>query len=171
MNGEERQCSARTERKKKAVKKADVAVDLYNRGFHCSQAVLAAFADELGVTEEVALRLGSCLGTGMRKGEVCGACTGALMALGLKYGQDREGDAESRQRSNRVCDKLMERFSEANGSWLCNDLLGHDVTTPHGLQVIREQKLFTVFCPQMVRSAAEIVEQIMKEESDACDEN
>jgi len=146
------------------MRRADIAVDLYGRGFHCSQAVLVAFAEELGLTKEQALRLGSCLGSGMRKGEVCGACTGALMTLGLRYGQDTEGDTASRLCSNRVCDKLMARFAEVNGSYLCNDLLGYDVTTPEGLQAIRERKLFTTFCPQMVRSAVEIVEQIMKEE-------
>ena len=43
--------------------------------------------EELGLTEEQALKLGGCFGGGMCKGEVCGACTGALMALGLKFGQ------------------------------------------------------------------------------------
>jgi len=53
------------------------ALQLFADKFHCSQAVLAAFADECGITEEQALKLGACFGSGMRKGEVCGACTGA----------------------------------------------------------------------------------------------
>ena len=56
------------------------ATELFDKKFHCSQAVLAAFADELGITEQQALKIGACFGSGMRKGEVCGACTGALMA-------------------------------------------------------------------------------------------
>ena len=58
------------------------ALDYFKRKFHCSQAVLAAFADDCGLTEEQALRLGACFGSGMRKGEVwyfpkgrCGICT------------------------------------------------------------------------------------------------
>lgn len=39
------------------------------------------YADECGLTEEQALKLGGCFGDGMRKGEVCGACTGALLVL------------------------------------------------------------------------------------------
>lgn len=68
------------------------ALDYFGRHFHCSQAVLAAFADRCGLTEEQALKLGACFGSGMRKGEVCGACTGALMVLGLLYGQCDETD-------------------------------------------------------------------------------
>ena len=46
------------------------ALDYFSRNFHCSQAVLAAYADKCGLTEEQALRLGGCFGSGMRKGEV-----------------------------------------------------------------------------------------------------
>ena len=60
----------------------DTALKLFSQRFHCSQAVLAAFSKDLGITEEQALKLGGCFGGGMCKGEVCGACTGALMALG-----------------------------------------------------------------------------------------
>ena len=37
---------------------------------HCSQAVFATFSEELGLTEEQALKIGGCLGSGMRKSEV-----------------------------------------------------------------------------------------------------
>ena len=43
------------------------AVEYFNRGFHCSQAVLAAYADQCGLTEEKALKLGACFGSGMRE--------------------------------------------------------------------------------------------------------
>ena len=49
--------------------------------FHCSQSVLVAYAEELGLTEEQALKIAYCLNSGMRKGEVCGACSGALLVL------------------------------------------------------------------------------------------
>ena len=72
------------------------ALNYFSQKLHCSQAVLAAFADECGITEEQALKLGSCFGGGMRKGEVCGAVTGALMALGLLYGQKNARDSAGR---------------------------------------------------------------------------
>ena len=85
----------------------DQALQLFSEHFHCSQAVLAAFAPECGLSHEQALKLGACFGSGMRKGEVCGACTGALMVLGLLYGQSDKTDLESRQRANAVNDAMM----------------------------------------------------------------
>ncbi len=62
------------------VEKAKELFEQYN--YHCSQSILAVFAEDLGITEKQALKLGGCFGGGMCKGEVCGACVGALMALG-----------------------------------------------------------------------------------------
>ena len=127
---------------------------------HCSQSVLAAFSEECGITDETAFRLGSCFGSGMRRGNVCGACAGALMVLGLMYGETHAGDREGRLRTYRLNDLMMDRFSEANGSCLCNELLCCDVRTPEGVQYARDHHLFTEFCPKMVASAVEILEKI-----------
>ena len=143
------------------------AVNYFSQKLQWSQSVLAAFADECGITEEEALRLGSCFGGGMRKGEVCGAMTGALMVLGLLYGEKSVGDTEGRQLSNKVNDFMMDRFKEKCGSYICNDLLGCDVSTAEGVQYCRDNKLFTEFCPKMVAAAVEEVEEIIQEQKKA----
>lgn len=141
------------------------ALDYFSRKFHCSQAVLAAFADECGITEEQALKLGACFGSGMRKGEVCGACTGALMVLGLLYGHHIENNMESRMLANEVNDAMMNRFAKVCGSYLCNDLLKCDITTKEGVAFAKEHKLFTEFCPRMVANAVDILEEIIQEKT------
>ena len=62
--------------------KRDKAIGYFAAKLHCSQSVLAAFSEECGISEEQAFRLGSCFGSGRRKGEVYGAGTGAIMVLG-----------------------------------------------------------------------------------------
>ena len=141
------------------------ALQYFGEKFHCSQSVLAAFADECGITEEQALKLGACFGGGMRKGEVCGACTGALMVLGLLYGQYDSKDLDSRMTANKVNDEMMERFSKKCGSYICNDLLKCDISTPEGVQYALDNKLFVEFCPLMVENAVEILEEILKEQN------
>ena len=143
--------------------KRERAIEYFAAKMHCSQSVLAAFSEECGISEEQAFRLGSCFGGGMRRGEVCGACTGALMVLGLLYGETHIGKKEERELSNRISDLMMKRFKETNGSYICNDLLGYDVSTPEGAKLAREKGLFTEFCPKMVASAVEIVEEIIEE--------
>lgn len=139
------------------------ANDLFSKKFHCSQAVFAAFAEELGLSEEQALKIGACFGSGMRKGEVCGACTGALMALGLKYGQAKEHELSSRIKTNEITDRFMATFIAENGSYMCRELLGCDLSTQEGIATALEKKLFSEFCPKMVESATRIAEDILNQ--------
>ena len=143
--------------------KAKIAVELFNKKLHCSQSILAAYADECGISYEQAIKLGSCFGSGMRKGEVCGACTGALMVLGLLYGQHDETDAEGRARSNTLNDQMMEKFSKKCGSYLCNEILGCDIKTKEGVEYARSHKLFTELCPKIVEQAAIALEEMIAE--------
>ncbi|MCH5194552.1 MAG: C_GCAxxG_C_C family protein [Oscillospiraceae bacterium] len=138
------------------------AKELYEQGFYCSQAVFAAFADELGLTEKQALQAGSCFGGGMCKGEVCGACTGALMVLGMKYGRYKADDWDSQTKANDMAANFLEQFKKKNRSYICNELLGCDIAAPEGKAYAREHKLFAEFCPEMVASAVEILEQLGK---------
>ena len=144
----------------------ETALQYFSDKFHCSQAVLAAFAPELGITEEQALRLGACFGSGMRRGEVCGACTGALMVLGLLYGQCDKDDLDSRIRANNVNEAMMNGFAEKSGSYICNELLGCDVRTEEGIKYARENNLFTDFCPKMVVNAVDVLEEILSNTGD-----
>jgi len=141
----------------------DKAKKYFGQKFHCSQAVLAAFAENLGLTEEQALKLGGCFGAGMCKGEVCGACVGALMVLGMKFGQYKIEDMESRVKTNRITERFLDDFRRENGSYLCKELLGCDVATETGRKYAIEHQLFTEFCPKMVESAVELIEKLMEE--------
>lgn len=139
----------------------DTALKLFSQRFHCSQAVLAAFSKDLGITEEQALKLGGCFGGGMCKGEVCGACTGALMALGLKYGQSEINDLNSRLKANELTVYFLEKFCDENGSYICRELLGCDLSTDKGKEYAIKHNLFIEFCPKMVASAVRITENLL----------
>lgn len=142
------------------------AEELFADKFHCSQAVLGAFAEEFGIEEEKALKLGGCFGGGMCKGEVCGACTGALMVLGLKYGQSEVDDLESRAKTNAVTEQFLDKFKRENGSYMCKELLGCDLATEEGREEARKKNLFIDFCPKMVVSAVEIVEEMIHDDKE-----
>ena len=66
--------------------KVEKAAAYFENGFCCSQAVFTTFATEYGMDEALALKIATQFGGGARKGEMCGSVSGALMALGLKYG-------------------------------------------------------------------------------------
>lgn len=99
------------------------ALDFHSKNFNCAQSVFAAFADDLGIDKKTALKISSCFGGGMRCGEVCGAVTGALMALGLKYGTGADYDLNNKKLTGKIAAKFINKFRENKGTILCRELL------------------------------------------------
>ena len=130
------------------------AVQLFEDGYVCSQAVLAVFCEEFGLSREQAFKISMSFGGGMRKGEVCGACTGAIMALGLKYG-------ENKSKSDEMCVKFLDSFEKENGSYICRDLLDCDIRTEEGIKYAIDNNLFKEICPKMVESAVKIAQELI----------
>ena len=145
------------------MKHSEIASELFSKRYYCSQAVLAAFAEELGMTKEQALKVGACFGGGMCKAEVCGACTGALMALGLKYGMCEDSDLGSKERANSYAVRFLDEFAKQNGSYICRELLDCDISTDEGKAYARANGLFATECPKMIESAVLIAEKLLNE--------
>lgn len=139
------------------------AEEYFCNNFNCSQAVFTTFATEMGLDEEVALRIATQFGGGARKGEMCGAVSGALMALGLKYGHCHAEDAEEKGKAYQIAEDFMNRFIAEKGTVVCRELLGYDVSKTEDMQKIKELNLFKTVCPEMVRCATLIVEQMINE--------
>ena len=140
----------------------DQALACFKEGFNCSQSVFSTFAPTLGLDRETALRVAAPFGGGMgRTGETCGAVSGALMSIGLKYAQPRAGDKQAKEKMYALAREFLNRFGERNnGCVKCRELLGCEIDTPEGMQRAREQGLFETRCPKFVGDAAEIVEQL-----------
>ena len=96
------------------------AVELFKSGYNCSQAVFGAFAEDLGLDMDTALKISSSFGGGMgRMREVCGALTGAFMVLGML-----NGGYDAKAEHYRKIQELSEEFRKQNGSIICRELLG-----------------------------------------------
>ena len=142
--------------------KPDRAVCLFRQGFSCSQAVAAAFAEDFGLDEEIALRLSQPFGGGIaRRGDWCGALTGAFLVIGLKHGRFRAEDAAARDKTYALVQDLIARFSARHGEVKCRDLLGCDLGTPEGQKKADELKLHQTVCEGLVRDAALLLEELL----------
>lgn len=143
--------------------KAEKAVSYFRNNFNCSQGVFTSFAIEDGISEELALKISTCLGGGARCGELCGAVSGAHLVLGLKHGHFESLNTDQKKKAYNLSVEFNKRFKAKNGSVVCKELLGYDLTNPDDAKIIAEKKLFTEFCPKMVADAAEIVEKLLSE--------
>ncbi len=138
-------------------KAADAAVDIFLQNFNCSQAVFSTLSARYGVDEKLALKMASPFGGGVaRRGELCGAVTGALMVLGLARGAETPAGKDE---IYRLSQEFMHRFEEKHASILCRHLLGCDLATPEGAKAAAERGVFRSICPGLVRDAVEIVEE------------
>ena len=145
------------------ISRADLAEKYFKEGANCSQAVLAAFADDLGITEEFAMRLASGFGGGIgRMREVCGAFSALVMIDDLRNASGDHTDKASKdERYNRIR-ALAEEFSAASGgnSIICRELLSGVKTSTGGNSEERTQEYYRKRpCVELVRLAAEIAEK------------
>ncbi len=135
---------------------------MFASGYNCAQSVLVCCGAGMGVSRDAAIRLAAPFGGGLgATGEVCGAVSGALMALGLKFAQDAPQDPAAKQRTYELARRFLDAFRKRHGTVLCRELLGCDIRTPEGQAKAREAGLFKKLCPPLVRSAAEIVEEML----------
>ena len=139
------------------------AEEIFRAGFNCSQAVLSAFAESLGMEQDLALKVSGPFGGGIgRMGATCGAVTGAVMVLGLRYGRVRATDLLTRDQSYAAARQLSERFRARHGALSCRGLLGFEIGTPEGAERARREKIHEKVCAQFGRSAAELTEELLK---------
>lgn len=132
----------------------------FEKSYNCAQSVFVTFASHYGMDEATALKLSSPLGGGVsRRGEVCGAVTGALLALGLARGTDTP---EGKEEAYRMGQEFLQQFEQKHGTILCRELLDCDISTPAGRQQARDKGAFTALCPLFVGDAAEIVSKMLE---------
>lgn len=114
--------------------------------YNCAQSVLVPFAEHAGYTADQACAFSAAFGGGMQTGNLCGAFTGALMALGVLGIASRKNvtTLTRRMRDNHdgtlLCVELLRKNAEAGGE-----------RKPH--------------CDGMVFEAVSLVEELLEAES------
>jgi len=130
------------------------AVDLFYQGYNCSQSTVAPFHQKMGCDKNCAIKIASSFGGGMGKmGEVCGALSGAFMAIGAIKGYDDPTDKQSKENHYELIQRVAKKFQDENGSILCRDLLKGLETNPRPTSRAPHKR-----CEYFVKYAASLVE-------------
>jgi len=143
--------------------RGDMAVAKFLGGYNCAQSIVYVFSDVFQIDKDLALKITCGFGAGMgRKEEVCGAVTGGIMVIGMKYGRGEHDDRNVTDITYRKTRELMERFATRHGTFICRKLLGGcELTTEEGQRQFKENDLLRKICEPCVASVAEIVEDIL----------
>lgn len=127
---------------------AEKAIELHNIGYNCCQAVVCAFAERLGIDEEVLFKATEGFGLGMGAMNcTCGAVSGAVMLAGLK----NSGGTSQRTKvaTYKLSAKIVDDFTTKNQSVICREIKGVDTG-----KVLRS-------CGGCIEDAAKIAEEVL----------
>lgn len=141
--------------------KCDLATKRFTEGFHCSQSVLEAFAEEYGLNPILARKIGNPLAGGSGVGGECGAVTGALIVLGMEYGMADADDSEAFQNTFEKVGTFLEKFKERHGNINCQQLIGLNIFSEEGLMEFMDKDIKLTQCIKYVKDAVRIVEEII----------
>ncbi len=146
--------------------KSEKALIFFSKGFNCSQSVFTVFGEEFGLKEEDCLKIACPFGGGMGRQQLtCGAVTGALMVLGLKFGMTKSDDNAPKILTYSKTNDFFTEFKKRNGSICCRELLqGLDMNDPEDLKLIKERNLFRINCDKYVIDSVELVVHLINTE-------
>ncbi len=139
------------------------ARELFLKGYNCSQSVLGAFCEDLGLDLKTAMLISSSFGGGMGGlRETCGALSGAFMVIGLKHGYFTTDNPTDKAELYKKVRLAAEAFKEKYNTILCRELLEAKNLAVKSEPSIRTEKYYKERpCAVFVESAVEILEDIL----------
>lgn len=144
--------------------KRQIAEHNFLDGYNCTQAVVMAFADELGIDKDTLIKVSSSFGGGLgRLREVCGTVSAMGIIVGLVEGCDfsKEG-IEAKAKQYATVQRLAGEFKDINGSIVCRDLLGAKLAATNPTPDARTPEYYKKRpCAKLVGDMAEIVERYL----------
>jgi|WetSurMetagenome_2_1015567.scaffolds.fasta_scaffold06103_3 C_GCAxxG_C_C family probable redox protein len=136
--------------------KKEKALEYFHSGYNCAQSVFLPFAGE----NESNTLISSGFGGGIaRLQKTCGAVTGAVMVLGLRYGSKGCPDEESKKIVYNHIRDFTNEFIETHGSDQCLCLLGTNMNTEEGKQKIKEMDLHKNVCEKCIETAISLLDK------------
>jgi len=133
------------------------------QGFLCSESCLMALTRCQGVENPLIPRIATGFGAGVgQSGEICGAITGAVMGLSIRYGRDKIEPIKDR-RPYWYSTELLKRFRKEYGELRCPALLGLDIAKPDDYEEFKKRNLWVHNCTKYILTTTGMAWDIIKE--------
>lgn len=143
-------------------KKQPTSEELFNRGYMCSESIVAAFSRLYGAQSETAIGMSTGFAGGMVHGKTCGAISGAIMVISLRLGPGISRDQYSKELCIQAVRALFHRFKQRRKTVECRELLlinNVNYDNPHEMKNLKGKGI----CESIVRDVAELLEEILAE--------
>ena len=144
------------------------ATDIMTQGHVCSESVLLAVCQEfdIQIDDRIIPRIASLFGGGIgNSGSVCGAVTGAVMALGLlkEPGKTMEEMLENFS----TAQEFRRRFEAEMKTINCRELTGLDLSKKEGIERLMQSDIPRKVCYPAVATAYRLVVDLISESQSA----
>lgn len=101
------------------------ALQLHSQGNNCCQSVCLAFADKLGIDENILFKISEGFGAGMGNLQgSCGALSAAVMIAGIYNSDGKDAEKRTKSKTYRLVSQINNEFIKEAGSMYCKDIKG-----------------------------------------------
>jgi len=146
------------------VSKSDKAAEMMGAGYNCAQAVSTTYGTAYGVPEETIARMATGFGGGIgRTDNICGAVSGAIMVLGLRFGAGSPDETDAKTRTSIMAAEFIKEFTRRYGAASCTGLLGYNMSVPGEAAKASAANAFAG-CRDIVRNAGNLLEEFLQRE-------
>lgn len=123
----------------------------HRRGYNCAQAVVCAYAEDVGISEGDLYRMSEGFGSGLAGCQLtCGALLGMSMVISLMNSSGKVGDRSTRPQTYGLIQDGLKQFEAMNQTIQCAELKG-----------IKTRKILRT-CPGCVEDSVRIIEKLKK---------
>jgi len=139
------------------------SLEIFRQSFNCSQAIFCAYRNTAALDEENSLKLATMFGAGVASTGtgLCGAVTGGLMAISMHHGRGSVEDTQAKRTTYELGRQFISDFTSQIGACTCEAILGINISSPENMKKALEDKLFETTCVDAVRTAAELLDEII----------
>jgi C_GCAxxG_C_C family probable redox protein len=135
---------------------------LLDVGYNCAEAIVAAFADAVGLPADVGVPAATPFGAGIgRTGSICGLVSGAVIILGLAIGPRDPSDEATKERAYGVGAELVRGVEGSLGSILCPGILGANLGDPEDRRRALEDGRFPNRCRAAAGEVVDVLERLL----------
>jgi C_GCAxxG_C_C family probable redox protein len=137
------------------------AKQFFSGNNNCAQSVMKAVLSEKKMDFDQITPLSAGFGGGVaHEGNVCGAVSGAIAALGVLNSRHYTDVIEHKEATYSSAEEFIRRFKKIHGSILCNSLTGIDMADMKARNAAMKEGTFVRVCPSFVENAVRIALEI-----------
>jgi len=146
-------------------KTGGIAEEMAEEGWLCSEAVFKAIASAQGISSQFIPKIATGFAAGIgRSEEVCGAVSGAIMGLGLKYGRNSLEETPQGKRPYEYAAALIQEIKDRHGTATCAGVLGLNLMDPGDLETYNELDHWNTTCRELIKEATALAWDLLQRE-------